>query len=114
VAGVRRSIYPTGEKNMAGPIYKFYRVRLTEAFYQLSPAERQALLEKIEEIGKQGGVKPLVFCNSSWSNEQWDAFGVEEFPDLAAIQAHKAALDAVDWFRYIQAETMLGTAWAPA
>jgi hypothetical protein len=96
---------------MAGPIYKFFRARPTEAFYQLSPAERQAMLAKIEEIGKQAGVKVLVQCQSSWSNEEWDAFGVEEFADLEAVRKHKAALDAVDWFRYIKSESMLGTAW---
>jgi hypothetical protein len=99
---------------MAGPIYKFFRVRTTEAFYQLSRAERQALLDKIVEIGNQSGLKRLVFCDSSWSNEQWTAFGVEEFVDLEAVQKHTAALDAVDWLRYIESETMLGTAWGSA
>lgn len=95
----------------AGPIYKFFRVRMTEAFYQLSPAERQAMLEKIEEIGNQGGVKRVILCQSSWSNEQWDVFGVEEFADIEAVQQHQTALGAVDWLRYIESETMLGTAW---
>lgn len=99
---------------MAGPIYKFFRVRPTEAFYQLSPAERQAMLEKIDQIGKQGGVKSIVLCDSGWNNEEWTAFGVEEFADIEAVQKHRAELDAVDWFRYLESETMLGTAWGSA
>ena len=35
---------------MQGPIYKFYRLRPTEAFYALTQAERDALLAKIGEL----------------------------------------------------------------
>ena len=95
---------------MEGPIYKFYRVRWTEAYYQLSQTERDSLLAKIGEMGKQFGVKLVVLCDSAWSNERWTAFGVEEFPDMATVQKHNAALAKVDRFCYIECETMLGTA----
>jgi hypothetical protein len=96
---------------MQGPIYKFFRVRWTEAYYQLNPEERQALFTKIENISKEQGVKTLALCNSNWSNERWDGFGVEEFSDMEALVKHNAALAAAEWFRYIDAETMLGTAF---
>ena len=96
---------------MEGPIYKFYRFRLTEAYYQLSQSERDNLEAKAEEFAKQFGIKQIIFCNSSWSNERWSAFGLEEFPDMATVQRHNAALLEADWFRYIETETMLGTAW---
>lgn len=93
---------------MTGPIYKFYRVRPTEAYYQLDPTARQALLAKIESIGQETGAKSILQCSSSWSNECWMVFGVEEFADLEAVKRHQDALEAVDWFRYIESETMLG------
>ncbi len=96
---------------MPGPIYKFFRVRFTEAYYQLSPEERAALMARSEGISAQHGVKLHVLCDSNWSNEQWTGFGLEEFPDLETLQQHNTALAAIDWFRYLECETMLGTAY---
>ena len=95
---------------MDGPIYVFFRVRLTEAWYQLSPTERDNLLAKIVELGKPYGVKRIINCNSRWSNERWAEFGVEEFPDIAAYHKYNTALEEAGWYRYIDSETMLGTA----
>jgi len=50
-----------------------------------------------------------VFCNAGWSTEQWAEFGVEEFPDLAAVQQFRQALDDINWFRYVDTRTTLGT-----
>jgi hypothetical protein len=97
---------------MDGPVYKFFRVRFIEAWYQLSQAEKDSLLAKGDELLKQVGGKTLAICNSSWNNEQWPVFGVEEYPDMASVKKHNDALHQLDWFRYIECETMLGTAWA--
>ena len=100
---------------MNGPIYKFFRVRWTAAWYQLGQAEQEAMLEKIGDLGKQFGVKPMLVCNSSWSNEGWSGFGVEEYPDMESVYNYNAALQAANWFAYMDCETMLGTAFqAPA
>ena len=45
------------------------------------------------------------------ANEQWQAFGVEEFPDLAALQTHTQLLNELNWYRYIESSTTLGTAY---
>lgn len=94
---------------MEGPIYKFFRVRWSEAYYQLSPAERGQLMQKIEGIGKQFGVKSIILCNTCWNDEQWLGFGLEEFPDMETVHKHNLALVEADWYRYIHSETMLGT-----
>jgi hypothetical protein len=96
---------------MEGPIYVFSRFRPTEAWYQLSQAEKDNMLAKIDAMGKQFGLKRLLMCNSRWSNERWLGYGVEEFPDLATHQKYTTALEEADWFRYIESDTMLGTAW---
>ena len=61
---------------------------------------------------QQFGIKQTVLCNTAWSNERWLVFGVEEFPDMDSVQKHNAAQHELDWFRYVDSETMLGTAWA--
>ena len=95
---------------MQGPIYKFYRLRATEAFYALTQAERDALLAKIGELQVQHGVKTIVTCNSSWHDERWMNFGLEEFPDMQTVVNYTAALLDLGLFRYVDSETMLGTA----
>jgi hypothetical protein len=81
---------------MAEPIYKLFLVRFLDPWYQLSKEE-------------QAGGKRIVFCDASWAAEQWSEFGVETFPDLTAVQQFRKALDAFNWFRYVETMTILGT-----
>ena len=96
---------------MDGPIYVFFRFRWTAAWYQLSPTEQDALQAKIGDLGPRFGSTTFLIYKSSWSNERWFAFGVQEFPDVQSVQKYSAALEELGWLRYIDSETMLGTAW---
>lgn len=78
----------------------------------LTQAERDALLAKIGELRAQHGIKPIVTCNSAWNDERWASFGLEEFPDMQTVVDYTAALTALNLFRYVDSETMLGTAAA--
>jgi len=99
---------------MAGPIYKLWMFRPKEAYYQLSKEERDSLANKImEEIEKVGG-KRVLTCTSTWSSERWLAFGIEEFPDIEAVQKFTGFLLERDHFRYIESVSMLGTEWTPS
>ena len=95
---------------MAGPVYKMFRARWKEAWFALSKEEQDALTAKVIDALKQAGGKEVVFCNSAWSSEQWWGFGVEEFPDIEAVQQHTQLLQELDWMRYVESETLLGTA----
>jgi hypothetical protein len=53
--------------------------------------------------------KELVICSAAWSNERWPFFGVEEFPDVEAVQRHEQILTDLNWARYIESRTTLGT-----
>ena len=95
---------------MAGPVYKMFRARWKEAWFALSKEEQDALTAKVVDALKQAGGKSLVFCDSRWSSEQWWGFGVEEFPDIEAVQQHIKLLEELHWMRYVESETLLGTA----
>ena len=99
---------------MAQPIYKIFLGKATEAWYQLSEAEQSSLFAQVGAVLEQAGGKSVIVCNSTWASEQWQFFGVEEFPNLEAIQKQAAALDALHWFRYVDAITTLGTEWGTA
>ena len=87
--------------------------RPTEAWYQLSKEERASLANKvIEDIEKFG--KSVLMCTPTWSTERWYLFGVDEYPDIEAVQKFTELLIERDHFRYIEVVSMLGTKWEPS
>ena len=98
---------------MAQSVYKHWLFRYTEAWYQLSAEEQQHLLAKDAEALAQVGGRSVITCQCAWAGEQWQYFGVEEFPDIAAVQMHSQLLAAVNWYRYTESITTLGTAIEP-
>jgi len=97
---------------MAGPVYKVFLGRLTEAWYQLSEEEQNGLRAQIN-AEKVGG-KLILECDSAWCSERWDFFGIEEFPDIEAVQKYSELLDELDWYRYADTVTLLGTKREPS
>ena len=41
-------------------------------------------------------------------------FGVEEYPDIEAVQKHTADLLALNLFRYLESFSLLGIEWSPS
>ena len=74
-----------------------------------SAEEQQRLLSLVMEALNTVGGKELVICSPAWSNERWPFFGVEEFPDLDAVQRHEQILIDLNWGRYIESRSTLGT-----
>jgi hypothetical protein len=99
---------------MAGPIYKLWMMRPKEAYYQLPEEERNSLGATVQDALRKVGGKSIVTCTSGWSNEQWMLFGVEEFPDVEAVQRLSELHNELDWFRYAESFSMLGVEWPPS
>lgn len=94
---------------MSDPIYKLWMAKPKEAWYQLSDEEQNALMEKDRQSLESLEVENIVACNAYWASEEWLFFGVQKYPNLEAVQQHAQNQAAVDWFRYIEARTLLGT-----
>jgi hypothetical protein len=94
---------------MAQPIYQVYVSRMTEAWYQLTTEEQQKLLATLGEGIAKFGVKQVIHCNSAWASEQYQFFGVNEFPDAETAQKFAAFQAEINWFRYVDGMTTLGT-----
>jgi hypothetical protein len=100
---------------MAGPIYKLWMLKLTEAWYQLSEEEQNNHLARINEALEKAGGKTIITCSSAWSSEEWQGFGLEEFPDIEAVQKHtEVLLMELDHYRYMECTSLLGTKWEPS
>jgi hypothetical protein len=94
---------------MTQPIYKVFLGKPTEAWYQLSKAERDDLMAKNAAAVKEVGSRFLIMANSDWCSEQWLFWGVSEFPDMDAVMKYHERLAELNWFRYYDALTLLGT-----
>ena len=91
------------------PIYKLYKLRWTDAWYQLSEEEQKTLLDKVVAVCDRVGGHKIVDCKAGWASESWHFFGVEEYPNMDSVQEHRRLLEELDWFRYIDSDSMLGT-----
>src|SRR5262245_56231962 len=94
---------------MSEPIFKLFFVRFRENWHQLPRDEEVPVIAKMEAAVERGGAKRPVFCDCSWAAEQWSEIGVEEFPNLAALQQFRKELEEIGWSRYVDTQTFLGT-----
>jgi len=94
---------------MSQPIYKMFMLRNTEAYYQASEEERNEFFSKLGAVFDKVGGKRLVFCDSYWSSDQWQAFGVEVFPNIEAVQQYTQAMNELNMPRYVESVSLLGT-----
>jgi hypothetical protein len=94
---------------MSEPIFKLFFVKFRENWHQLSRDEQIQLLTKMDAAFERAGGQRPVFCDCSWSAEQWSEFGVEEFPNLAALQQFRRELEQIGWSRFVETQTFLGT-----
>jgi hypothetical protein len=98
---------------MAGPIYKFFMARFSEAWYQLSKEEQKSFVAKLDEALEKAGGKRLIICDTNWSSDQWLFAGMEEFPNIEAVQNYMAAVSELNLFRYDESISVLGTKMEP-
>ena len=98
---------------MSEPIYKFFRGGFLPDWYQLSQEQQKSLLAKLNEALEKVGAKRMLLCNAYWCTDQWIYAGVEEFPNIEAVQKYMATLQELNWDRYTEATSLLGTKWEP-
>ena len=95
---------------MATPVYKMFLITPQPSYYALSKDAQDKLLEEVNKLLEAVGGRRLVMCNSTWSNEEWAFFGVEEFPDVEAVQRHSQLLAERGWpFQFAKSFSILGT-----
>ena len=90
-------------------VYKMFYGRFKESSYEVSEEERNAALAKLDERLEQVGARRLVFCYARWWSDEWQWFGLEEFPDIEAVQKYAQYEEELMLFRYIESMSMLGT-----
>ena len=96
---------------MSQPVYKVFLFNLTEAWYALSPDEQNKLMEKIGQTLQKVGGEQVLACSSGWASENYQFWGVDKYPGIEAAQKHAELLMELNWFRYVDSTSYLGTEW---
>ena len=87
--------------------------RRSEAWFQLSKEEQDGFEAKLNEALEKVGAKRPILCDTNWSSDQWLFAGIEEFPNIEAVQNYTAAVSELNLFRYVEATSVLGTKMEP-
>ena len=93
---------------MSQTIYKLVLGSYNDAYYRLSDEERQKLSEKCVEGIRKTGAKWISVYNCRWSNDEYQFFGLMEYPDAQAVIDEIANAEEAGLFRYLESKCILG------
>jgi len=92
------------------PIIRLFFAKMKDTFIALSEEEKIAFMRKDRENLDELGMKAVTMIDCSWSNEEWDYIGVEQWPSLEAIEKREQfENDELEVFKYVESKTYLGT-----
>ena len=95
---------------MAEPVYLLVLgTGWTEAWHQLSKQEQESLWAQAQESDDRAGAKWVIKCYSRWADEGLYDWAVIEYPSMEAYQKKVKELEALNFWRYWSAKTVLGT-----
>jgi len=92
------------------PIIRVFFARLKEAWFEYSEEEKQEYMGKDRENIKELGGRLMAMCDCRWSNDEWQFFGVEEWPNMEAVQKRvKFEDEELESSRFVKRMTFLGS-----
>lgn len=92
------------------PIIRVYFAKVKEAFYKLSEEEQKEFMRKDRENLDKLGCKVLMMIDCRWSNEEWQFIGVEEWPNIEALEkSAKFENEELEKNKYGESKIYLGT-----
>jgi len=92
------------------PVVRLFFAKMKKAFLDFSDDEKFAFMRKDRENLDDLGMKAVSMIDCSWSNEEWDYIGVEEWPSLEAIKKRELfENEELEVFKYVESKTYLGT-----
>ena len=92
------------------PIIRFYFAKMKAAFGELPDEEKIAFMRKDRENLDALGMKAVSMVNCSWSNDEWDYVGVEQWPSMEAIEKREEfENEELEVSKYVEFKTILGS-----
>lgn len=93
---------------MDTPLYKLYLYKRSPSYYETSPERVAVVRRKLQETQQALGIRDLFNANMAWSNEKYETFGVEFYPNLAALHEFTRCQVETGFYRYVQSESYIG------
>ena len=92
------------------PVIRLFFAKMKDAFIDLAEEEKMAFMRRDRENLDQLGMKAVTMIDCSWSNEEWDYIGVEQWPSIEAIEKRvQFENEELEVFKYVESKTYLGT-----
>lgn len=89
-------------------IYRVYLSRPSPLAYGLPPEEHEEMLRRTQEAAQVAGAKPVLSAYTRWNNEEWEYFGVEQFPSAEDALRYTQYLSVSSWYCYTISRSFLG------
>ena len=84
--------------------------KLKPAYQKLSENEQQEFMQKDREKMESLGYKLHFMLDCSWSTDEWQFIGIEEWPSMEAIkEIEKFHEEELDVSKYAEYKTYLAT-----
>lgn len=93
---------------MGETVRHLYLGSLRDSWYQLSEEERESLLERVRASIDANGGRRVVSARCEWSTKEFQFFGVEEFPSIAALRKHLALQEEIGFSQHIDEKIFVG------
>jgi len=91
-------------------VIRLYFAKMKDTFSDLSDENKMAFMRKDRENLDKLGMKAVTMIDCSWSNEEWDYIGVEQWPSMEAIEKREIfENEELEVFKYVESKTLLGT-----
>jgi len=91
-------------------VVRLFFAKIKKTFLDLSDDEKLTFMRKDRKNLDDLGMKAVSMIDCSWSNEEWDYIGVEEWPSLEAIKKRELfENEELEVFKYVESKTYLGT-----
>ena len=92
------------------PVTRLYFAKMKQAFTDLPDEEKIDFMRRDRENLDKLGMQAVSMIDCSWSNDEWDYVGVEEWPSLEAIKIREQfENEELEVSKYVEAKTILGT-----
>lgn len=93
---------------MDTPLYKLYIYKRTPQFFLTPAADVRAIRARMAERQAALGIRDLFNAEMAWSNEKYEYFGVEFYPNLEAVQNYTRCMMECGYYQFVQGESYLG------
>lgn len=92
------------------PVIRLFFAKLKQAFIDLSEEDKLEFMRKDRESLDELGMKAVSMIDCSWSNDEWDYIGVEQWPSMDAIEKRERfENEELKLSLYVNSKTYLGT-----